>query len=208
MTPKGVRLGYNSEFTEVFRYPGAAHLITVAPTRSGKGRDVLVPALLEYEGSCIVIDPKGQLAAVTGPQRARMGQRVLILNPFKILSDVLAPGTRYHFRGLEARCIFNAKFNPMAALDPASEAFGVDCDNIADAIVTHEPGRESHWADSARSLVAGIVMQLAQTSDPDVANLAVMRDIIAGLDEDSGMSIQRDSTTGTISCVLVLERSL
>ena len=183
-TAKGVRLGYNHDFTEVYRYPGDAHLITVAPTRSGKGRDVLVPALLEYEGSCIVIDPKGQLAAVTGPQRARMGQRVLILNPFRILPDALAPNTRYHFRGLESRCVFNAKFNPMAALDPDAESFGVDCDNIADAIVTHEPGRESHWADSARSLVAGIVMQLAQTPDPEVANLSTMRDIIAGLDED------------------------
>ena len=187
-TAKGVRLGYNGALTEVIRYKGEAHLITVAPTRSGKGRDVLIPALLEYEGSCIVIDPKGQLAAVTGPQRARMGQRVIILNPFKILPDVLAPDSPYHFRGIpnvDELVTFDGKFNPMAALDPDSESFGVDCDNIADSIVTKDQGaRDSHWSDSARSLVAGLIMRFAETGPPEIANLAAVRDRIAGLDED------------------------
>src|SRR5580698_371575 len=114
----GVRLGYakrdgnspDHTLSEVMRYKGEAHLITVAPTRSGKGRDVLIPALLEYEGSCIVIDPKGQLAAVTGPQRARLGQQVKILNPFNILPNVLGPESPAHFGTLDkeekARCTF------------------------------------------------------------------------------------------------------
>jgi type IV secretion system protein VirD4 len=186
-TAKGIRLGYNKALSEVIRYKGEAHLITVAPTRSGKGRDVLIPALLEYEGSCIVIDPKGQLAAVTGPQRARMGQQVKILNPFKILPDVLSADSPDHFRGIpdvDDLVTFDGKFNPMAALDPASESFGADCDNIADSIVTHESGRESHWADSARSLVAGLIMKLAETGNPKIANLSMVRDLIAGPDAD------------------------
>jgi type IV secretion system protein VirD4 len=180
---KGIRLGYTNDFSDPIRYTGEAHLISVAPTRSGKGRDVLVPALLEYEGSCIVIDPKGQLAAVTGPQRARMGQRVIILNPFKILSDVLAPNSPKHFGALspeqKSRCVFNATFNPLAALDPASESFGVDCDNIADSIITRDPsGHDSHWLDSAHGLVAGIIGYLVANMPASTHNLAKVREVI------------------------------
>ena len=198
---KGVRLGYTEDFRSVIRYefkdadgdliPGEAHLITVAPTRSGKGRDVLIPALLEFEGSCLVIDPKGQLAAVTGPERARMGQRVKILNPFKILPEVLGPDGPEHFGRLnpedKSRVTFDAKFNPMATLDPASESFGVDCDNIADSVVTHEPGAtgETHWSDSARGLVAGLIGYLASSAavPKTERNLAKVREIISSAKE-------------------------
>jgi type IV secretion system protein VirD4 len=62
LNDKGIRLGYyrapedkGKGWGRVIRYGGDAHLITVAPTGSGKGRDVLAGVLLEYEGSCIVI---------------------------------------------------------------------------------------------------------------------------------------------------------
>src|SRR5207237_218334 len=87
ITTKGIRIGF-SQSGQVLRYPGAGHLITIAPTRMGKGRDILIPALLEWNQSCIVIDPKGELAAVTGHYRKRFGE-VLILNPFAILGPYL-----------------------------------------------------------------------------------------------------------------------
>jgi type IV secretion system protein VirD4 len=143
---KGIRLGY-SLGRKVIRYKGESHLVLVAPTRSGKGRDVLGPAALEYDGSCIVIDPKGQLAAITRAQRERMGQRVIVLNPFDILPNQLGP---------------SAQFNPMASLDPDSDAFGSDCDNIADSIIVHEQGqgRDNHWSESAHALISGLIAHL------------------------------------------------
>jgi len=174
----GIRLGFG-ELTTVelggvtgqlpatpLRYKGSAHLITVAPTRSGKGRDVLVPALLDYEGSCIVIDPKGQLAAITKAQRERMGQRVIVLNPFNILPDELGP---------------TALYNPMSGLDPQSPGFGADCDSIADAIVTRDDrGDSSHWSDSARQLISGIMMQLVSHGREDQKNLTWVRKLVSG----------------------------
>jgi type IV secretion system protein VirD4 len=162
----GIRLGMDRATGAVIRYNGDAHLITVAPTRSGKGRDVLIPALLEYRGSCIVIDPKGQLAAVTAAQRARMGQRVVILNPFGILPQDLGR---------------SAKFNPMASLDPGSDGFGADCDSLADAIVYHEGGHSdnaSHFTDSARQLLSGMIMYLASNLPESMRNLAALRRLI------------------------------
>jgi type IV secretion system protein VirD4 len=143
-------------------------MMLVAPTRTGKGRDILIPCLLTFRGSCIVIDPKGQLAAVTKRQRAKFGP-VFVLNPFNILPDRL--GNQSPDRK-EPAC-----YNPEDLLDPASDAFTADSDTIAEAIVTHDGKGESHWPDSARQLVSGFQMRLA--SDPGYAhlkNLAFVRD--------------------------------
>lgn len=186
---KAIPIGYDTKGAARF-YRGPGHLLLVAPPRSGKARDILVPALLQYglpngsgdnqAASCIVIDPKGQLAAVTGPQRARMGQRVIILNPFGIRGDCLAPDTPGYFKGLEDRVIFNARYNPMASLDHASKTFGADCDNIADALVMHDGGdRESHWSDSARGLMAGLIGHLVANEESGLRNLATVRRAIA-----------------------------
>src|SRR5262245_47095871 len=40
-------------------YAEDRHLVTIAPTGAGKGRGVIIPNLLRFEGSVIVIDPKG-----------------------------------------------------------------------------------------------------------------------------------------------------
>src|SRR4051812_35414503 len=46
--------------TEDLTFPGAGHLMTIAPTGSGKENSAIVPNLLHYEGSVIVTDPKGE----------------------------------------------------------------------------------------------------------------------------------------------------
>src|SRR5688572_33383934 len=49
------------------------HLLTIAPTGAGKGRSVIIPNLLRFEGSVIVIDPKGETWHVTARRRKEMG---------------------------------------------------------------------------------------------------------------------------------------
>lgn len=163
---KGVRIGF-SQSGQILRYPGSGHLITIAPTRMGKGRDVLIPALLEWNQSCIVIDPKGELAAVTGHYRKRFGD-VLVLNPFEIWPQYL--------KGL-----ISARYNPLAMLDPDASSFGADADKLADAIVWHEgPGEESYWVTSARLLVSGVIMALVKHGAPEDKTLGAMRQVISG----------------------------
>lgn len=59
------------------------HIITVAGSRAGKGRGVIIPNLLSYPGSMIVIDPKGDLAAETARyRREQLGQSVYVIDPF------------------------------------------------------------------------------------------------------------------------------
>jgi len=162
------------------RYPGnAGHLVTVAPTGSGKGRDVLVPALLDEFSrnlSVLCIDPKGQLASVTAPQAARMGKRVIMLNPFGIWPDCIGPGAP-RFRGLEHLCDFNGAYNPLVTLDRASDSFVPDAEGFGQAIVYQEKEGE-HWTESARDLITGLIMYAVAFGRDHEKNLAWVRSIV------------------------------
>jgi type IV secretory pathway TraG/TraD family ATPase VirD4 len=138
----GIRLGFDKESGKVLRYRGEAHGIIVAPARSGKFRDVIAALTLEWKHSMVIVDPKGQIAAVTKKQREKVG-RVFVLNPFNVWPEYLGP---------------SACYNPMSALNPHSNEFDAECDALADAIVVHEGAGDSHWSDSARLLVGGGIM--------------------------------------------------
>ena len=83
----GIRIGQfpnaNGQM-EWVSYKGDRHLMTIAPTRSGKGTTQIVPNLLTYAGSALVIDPKGENAAITAEQRYHMGQEIHIVDPWGI----------------------------------------------------------------------------------------------------------------------------
>ena len=46
-------------------------MISIAPTRSGKGVSLIIPNLLTYRGSVLVVDPKGENAWITAAYRRR-----------------------------------------------------------------------------------------------------------------------------------------
>lgn len=79
-SPKGLFLGLLDGLALFFS--GTAHLITLAPARTGKSVHAVIAALLHFYGSMIVTDPKGELAKVTGAHRAkRFGHIVRYFNP-------------------------------------------------------------------------------------------------------------------------------
>src|ERR1700733_3267114 len=164
-------------------YGGDSHLITVAPSRTGKARDVLIPALLSpHIGAAIVVDPKGQLAAVTARQRRTDGRRVFCLNPFGLFTDRLGPPVPY---------------NPMSTLDPASPSFGVDCDSVAQAVIW-QTGSDAHWTDSAQQLVSGLVMYFAKFGAPEMRNLVTVRGVIGGPPSVFKAAVDEAMLTGDI----------
>ena len=66
-------------------YEGERHLLLFGPNGTGKGTRFLIPNLLSIKDrSIIVIDPKGELAAVTADYRRTVGE-VVMLNPFNVL---------------------------------------------------------------------------------------------------------------------------
>lgn len=121
------------------------HIVTIAGSRAGKSSTVLIPNLLYYPGSVIVIDPKGEIAKATAAARAeRLGQSVVVLDPF---------GTS----GLP-----QSTYNPLDELDPGSDLFVDDVAQIADALIIDNE-KDPHWTDAAKILIAAIILYMAAT---------------------------------------------
>ncbi len=124
---------------ELIAYGGSAHLMTVAPTGTGKGRSVVVPTLLTYPGSIVVMDPKGENYAITARARREMGQQVIRLNPF----DVLGAET-------DAFNFFDIYKLPNIDVETESQL-------LAELLASGNKGaREPFWDLSAGMLLAGI----------------------------------------------------
>jgi type IV secretion system protein VirD4 len=180
MTERGIPVGFDAKGRQLI-YRKEGHVLIVAPPRAGKATDFLIPLLLrDKRRSIICIDPKGQLAAVTGPQRARIG-KVKILNPYKILPNVLAPGAS-RFKGLDDRVTFFARVNPMNALDPESDSFHADLANLGDFCfdgVSRQGWGETHWTESGQDLFSGVAGHLlVNETDEHLKNLPSVRRVL------------------------------
>ena len=168
------------------------HFLSVAPTRSGKGVSLIIPNLLYYQGSAIVIDPKGENAWVTAKcRRDELGQKTIILDPWGEVN-------RRYGSKVEKRTIFTleedkagitsehlaeshletvCRFNPLSILDPANDNYADDLAYIADALIINQ-GKDPHWDDSARELVAGLIAFAVETN-PTTATLPFVRVILS-----------------------------
>jgi type IV secretion system protein VirD4 len=152
--------GTDGGFTDMVRYPGAAHLLTMAPTGSGKGVSAVLPNLLTYQGGVICIDPKGENAAVTARQREAMGQEVHVLDPWGVSG------------------IASASYNPLDLLDPDGPDFTEDAMLLADCLVIGG-GMDSHWDNEARALIAGLLMYIATHEAPENRHLPRLYELLS-----------------------------
>ena len=63
-------------------FNGQQFALLAAPTRSGKGVGIVVPNLLSYQHSVVVLDIKQENFDLTSGFRAKYGQEVYLFNPF------------------------------------------------------------------------------------------------------------------------------
>ncbi len=126
------------------------HIMTIAGSRGGKGRSCIIPNLLHYTGSVLVIDPKGENANITAKRRAELGQNVHVLDPFERCGEHCSE----YFCG----------YNPMHLLQQSSLTLVEDAALIADALVIPS-GNDHHWDDSARNFIEGIILHVATHED-------------------------------------------
>lgn len=144
--PRDIGLGWDEGSGLYLRYQGQKSVISVGPTRSGKLATVIGPNLLTLKSDSIVVnDPKGEIAAITAPFRATVG-KVFVLNPFNVLGD-----------NPDYPWMKTARFNPLEGLVPSSGHFSDEVTSIAGALILSESSTESHWPESARNLVAGLI---------------------------------------------------
>ncbi|HRP10892.1 MAG TPA: type IV secretory system conjugative DNA transfer family protein [Terricaulis sp.] len=137
------------------------HLVTIAPTGAGKGRGVIIPNLLRFEGSVICIDPKGETWHVTHRRRKEMGQEVRLLDPFGAIgkkTDSLNP--------------FDLFNRPGALLDADSEMLA---SLLAGDVGFH---KEPFWDNWGRSLMSGVIAAVAETAPKSERHFGRVREIL------------------------------
>ncbi|WP_083464264.1 type IV secretory system conjugative DNA transfer family protein [Phaeobacter sp. 11ANDIMAR09] len=141
------------------------HLLTIAGSRTGKGVSAIVPNLLRYTGSVLVIDPKGENARLTAERRGKgrdvpsggLGQDVFVIDPFGV-------------SGVSNEYL--AGFNPLADLNPHSDDFIDECDAIADALVVQEgEGQNAYFYDAARLVLRGYIAWVV--AHPDIRDTSL-----------------------------------
>lgn len=154
-TKKGIYFGGGMYFND------RGHLLSIAGTRGGKGTNLVIPNMLgigEYPGSWVVIDPKGEAAAICARYQRAQGKRVFLLNPWDLLAG-----------HVPASC----SYNPFDMLgDKDSMHLIDDAQVIAEMLVPINPQEhEKFFTDAARSIVAGLIAYIAFTKDDDKRNL-------------------------------------
>jgi len=130
-----------SGFDPRFRYTG--HVLTVAPTGSGKGRGAVIPTLLEYPGSAFVVDIKGENFEVTSEYRISLNSgdsvhRVVRVDPF----GVCGPD--------------GDSFDVLGWLKENPDEWVSDSAYIAEALVVGNEG--DHWDESAKTLLQALCL--------------------------------------------------
>ncbi|WP_300615039.1 conjugal transfer protein TraG [Dokdonella sp.] len=134
--PAGVFLGRWGR--QYLRHDGPEHVLTIAPTRSGKGVGLVVPTLLSWPASTVVHDIKGENWTLTAGWRARFSHCL-------------------RFDPTDAR---SAAYNPL--LEVRREAEVRDVQNIADILVDPEGAleRRNHWEKTSHALLVGAILHV------------------------------------------------
>jgi type IV secretion system protein VirD4 len=155
------------------------HVMTIAGSRAGKGVSLIVPNLIFYPGSALVIDPKGENARITAGRRGAgtvaggpgLGQDVHVLDPFEIT-------------GLGSAC-----FNPLNELSLDDANVAEDAALFADALITVPDRGEKHWAESAQGLLRALILVALADPDPARRTLVTVRRLLM-LTDDSILNKQ------------------
>lgn len=156
-------------------HAGEGHVLTFAPPGAGKGRGGMIPNLLRYEGSAIVIDPKGEAARATARRRREMGQDVYILDPFAQISKR------------------TDRLNPFDVFDLPNIDEGGEAESLADLISgSFVSLKDPFWDKSARSLVSGLILAVLRTEANATRNFAKVRDYLKAADPVYGMAVLLD----------------
>jgi type IV secretion system protein VirD4 len=128
-------------------YTGQQFAILAAPTRSGKGVGIVIPNLLTYGESIVVLDIKQENFNLTAGFRAKYGQEVFLFNPF-------AEDGRTH------------RWNPLSYV--TNDVRGRVSDVMSIALMLYPvgaDGKDQFWKSQAQNVFLALVLYLIEQRD-------------------------------------------
>lgn len=138
-------------------FPGQQFVLLAAPTRSGKGVGFVIPNLLNWPQSCVVLDIKLENFLLTSGFRARHGQKVYLFAPY-------AEDGQTH------------RWNPLDGISRDPNQRVGDLLTLAGTLYPANPGdKDAFWADSARNLFLGLALMLLESPDLPVTLGEILR---------------------------------
>lgn len=122
------------------RHNGPEHVLTYAPTRSGKGVGLVIPTLLSWSESAVITDLKGELWVLTAGWRQKHARnKVVRFEPATTSGGVC--------------------WNPLDEVRVGTEYEVGDVQNLATLIVDPDgKGLENHWQKTSQALLVGLIM--------------------------------------------------
>ena len=159
---KGIILGITDD-GYYLRDDAKTHTFLCAPSRSGKGVGIIIPTLLAWPHSVVVIDVKGENYAFTAGRRKKMGQLVIKFDPTALSGS--------------------AKFNPFDEIRMGTPNEVKDCQNIcrilADPTGKGYEGANAHWTNNASDLLFAIVLHLKWEKKDEPVNITTVLEFMA-----------------------------
>jgi type IV secretion system protein VirD4 len=145
------------------------HLMTVAPAGAGKSVSVIIPNLLQYQGSCVIVDPKGELYHATAEHRRKvLGHKIIRHDPFGLAGSYASPSDT---------------LNPLDFVRDNDDLVE-EVRTIAESMVTRkgtEP--DPHWNDWAVVIIASFMAFVCGCeADASRRHLGIVRDLVSSRD--------------------------
>ncbi|KZM42219.1 type IV secretory system conjugative DNA transfer family protein [Labrenzia sp. OB1] len=163
--------------TKMLRHDGPEHVLAFAPTRSGKGVGLVLPTLLSWEESALVLDIKGENYALTAGWRAGQGQRIYRFDPAADRGSV--------------------KYNPLAEVRIGTDHEIADCQNIAIMIIDPDgTGLKDFWMQEGYGWLCTAILHVLyriKKSENRTATLADVRAFMSIGDDEDPKSISEQA---------------
>lgn len=157
---RGIVLGRKGGRLLVFG--GPEHVMLHAPTRTGKGVGIVIPNLLTWPDSTVVLDVKRENWTATAGFRAAHGQQVILFDP-------LDPQGR------------TARFNPLAHIDRADPIAVLDeLQKLAVMLFPAPDNADPFWSEAARTGFVGVGAYVAETPELPFSLGAIYAELTGG----------------------------
>lgn len=154
----------------IFRY-NPVHSFLIAPTGAGKGVGFVIPALLDYDGPVVCVDPKGaENYKITAKHRSKTDKKIYAFDTNQLT-------------GQKSDC-----FNVFDFLDPEDRSFQDTLKSyIASICPTVEDSRENYFIEAAQDIILCAFLICFQMAKEDQNLLSVYSILMKPSDEFEGL---------------------
>lgn len=158
--PENLVLGYEGVTGTPVLYAGAESLVTIGGPGSGKSQCQVIPNLLRYKGSAIVLDVKGELWEATAGYRAKHFGKV-----YRFAPTGASPQTH--------------RYNPFDFISSDPAAAADQATVLTYQVVVENPNlKDPYWENRGRDLMWAYALMIALKAPPASRNMKGLAELM------------------------------